>query len=420
MLLQQWWAGRNWRYQLAAVALFGLAGWATYAAIKMGLKAVQCPETACQMAYYGDAVRSNLLHLENSLEAWRSDGATWNAAESYAARTQPDQGPITYFSKEHGRYIKAMYLQMVRFHTYNWLTAFPAFYLSALRGLDNDADFFHGVDRVNLREHQIPWVCGPHYAALAALQDVLPYVVLLESVFLLLASAEPIRAGSFLVYSGFYAAVLLAVLPESKHVGPLVVPLTVIGGLALARILVPGALRISRARIKWVCLLLGGCALAWGAARAVAYLDTVSVRDQYLSAVLDLAAHGTAAPQTIKDPQNFAVTFPPGKADIRTGFLLKIRAGREPGALTCVRNSFYESQTEHRLHPGREQYFFVSCLEVRDTDPVPEYRIEVKLTGEAKILSCTRVDLAGWQKLPLCTVFYEGQRCPGSPSLPHN
>ncbi len=72
-------------------------------------------------------------------------------------------------------------------------------------------------------------------------------------------------------------------------------------------------------------------------------------------------------------------------------------------------------ETTHRLHPGREQYFFVSCLQgSRFGDPRP-YSCSVFLDGAARIESCVRVDLKNWDRLPVSTVFYEGQTCPGSP-----
>jgi hypothetical protein len=76
----------------------------------------------------------------------------------------------------------------------------------------------------------------------------------------------------------------------------------------------------------------------------------------------------------------------------------------------------YES--EHRLFPNRRQFFFFSAYQGRLVGPY-HYRSTVKVEGDARIVSARRADLSNWRDLEVSTVFYDGERTPGSPVVGH-
>ncbi len=230
-------------------------------------------------------------------------------------------------------------------------------------------------------------------------------------------------------FSVFYAAVLFAVLPELKHAGPLVLPLSVFGGVGLAslgNVAKPASLAaaIWQARGRAVRLAVAAVALValWGLACGGAYIYSFACRRELLEAVIKRAAHGEPAPETLRDPRLFTVTLRPEQNPNPVGFLLRIQAGAGEAFLECrhLRHAYPALParlffTRHRLTPGREQCFFVSCHPSGAFQDRSPYVCTALLNGEARFLSCTRVDLADWRRLPLSTVFIEGECGPGNP-----
>jgi hypothetical protein len=409
--------GRSWGHTLAAAGVFLAGGGLSYGSIKaLGPPTTLATGTGFHIALYGDDGRSELLGRENSLQAWRSDEHTSLMAQDYHQRTRPDAAPLVFLSPEYAATCKEMYGLMAGYHAYDWASGFPSFYFRALQGLQTYPGFVQGIDAGSRQEFQAPWLLALYERGLAGLIQLWPYLFLLGSAFTLLLSPEPVRAGSLVVFSAYYAASLLLVLPEVKHLPPMLVPLTVIGGIEAVRALGLCVSSPTSHRLKWVGGLAAVGVLVWLAATGVSYCCATSVRAGYIREVKALAEQGTNRPEAIKDPKTFTVQFDLREASTRKGYLLKIEAGEPPGVLTCThdRRVTYHYVTRHELWPGRTQFFFVSCL------PAPHhyrYTCVAQLSGDAAIVSCTEVDLSAWQRLPFSTVFHEGQRCPGSPPV---
>jgi hypothetical protein len=248
----------------------------------------------------------------------------------------------------------------------------------------------------------------------------------------LLAGSEPLGSGTLLLFSAYNACALFAVLPEYKHAGPLVLPLSVFAGLGTRTIL-----RLVVAPLGWwaawptLCarlpmtgvaalLLLAGWGLACGASRWY----SCRLREAYLADIEARPANGTPAPQTIKTPSLFSVRIPADPAHSPTGYLLRLRAGKHSARLVCrhvrlphPRVDARRLTTQHELHPGREQYFFVTCFQgARHGDPRPLI-CTVLLDGDAQFLDCVRLDLSDWKHGAMSTIFYPGQRTPGNPRV---
>jgi hypothetical protein len=73
--------------------------------------------------------------------------------------------------------------------------------------------------------------------------------------------------------------------------------------------------------------------------------------------------------------------------------------------------------TRHKLHPGRLQYFCVSCLQAADAGDPRTYACTVALGDGAYFVASKQFALTGWKYLPLSTVYVDGERTPGSPSV---
>jgi hypothetical protein len=230
-------------------------------------------------------------------------------------------------------------------------------------------------------------------------------------------------------FSVFYALVLFVVLPEFKHAGPLVLPLSVFGGVGLASIRFLGnpprlltAIWEARGRAARLAAATVLTTAVWGLACGGAYCYSFACRRDLLDAITKRVSHGVPAADALHGPQLFSVTLRPETNPNPVGYLLRIEAGAGDVFLECrhlrhacprLPTRFFS--TRHRLSAGREQCFFVSCHPSAAFDDGSTYVCTALLDGEARFLSCTRVGLADWGRLPVSTVFIPGECGPGNP-----
>jgi hypothetical protein len=423
--------GRPWPYVVGGVALFGLGALLTHTGIAALCRHPrQSPLVCFHMAYYGEAARCNLLHLEDSFQISRDDIKTSFDAQRFNALRHVEPGSPDYCSPGYGTVCARLYAATVPDNAFHWLWRFPEFYCRALRAcrlqdLPLNASWWSPAwPRPAWRSALDRWVLLP----LARWDVVLFFLGLFVS---LGAGPERLLAGALALFSLYYACALFFVLPEFKHAGPLVLPLAVFGGLGMWELRRLGhPVRLWRGLRSWprrqataIAAGLAAAVLVWGLACVIAHEFCVARRGGYLGAIERLAECGT--PETLRGDRTFTVSLPPDGAPDPVGFLLRIRAGGQPGLLLCqqLRTGYARLPprllvTRHALHPDREQFFVLTCPRGARFGDLRRYEATVVLEGDARILSTTRLDLSGWDGPLLSTVFYSGQRSPGNPRVP--
>jgi len=246
---------------------------------------------------------------------------------------------------------------------------------------------------------------------------LLPWLIPLGLVGGLLAERSRLTSMLMAGYYVCHAASVLLVLPEAKHLIPLLLPAHVLGALGLwsaARAL--GSLRRARFLIPAVAprlLVLAGASLAlllvWGLLGALAYRVSERQRSRIVDSVNGAAATARSEPALLD--KQFTIHAEPGSSE-PVGYLLKVRASR-PSSLLClhVRGStehdgFLAYYTRHPIEPGADRFFFfnvVSGVELGDARP---YTAHVRLVGPARLIAIRRLDLSRWPfGLPMSLVF---------------
>jgi hypothetical protein len=419
---------RSWRYLLAGGAAFIMGVVTPPALIRMA----GCPSTGplvgFHIAYYGEYTRCNLLGVENSFQVSRDDVQTDLVAQQYHADHEPAAAPLAYISPAYSSACFGMYREEIPQNLFHWISGFPSFYLRALAAC-------RLRDLPINSESLLPAPSRPAWWPSAA-ERGLNFLARTGALwFALGVGISLLRPGwrylslCLAGFSVFYTAILFVVLPELKHAGLLILPLSVFGGIGLASL---GALvnpsrvaaTIWEARGRAGRLILAGAGLTavWGLVCGGAYCYSFACRRELLEAVTTRAAQGEPAPEALRGPRLFSVTMRPEQDVHPVGYLLRIESGAGEAFLECrhLRHacSLIPSGvfiTRHRILPGREQCFFVSCQPSTAFGDTRPYVCTALLSGEARFLSCTRVDLTDWDRLPLSTVFVPGECGPGNP-----
>ena len=407
----------SWRSTAAHAALFGVGILGCYGFI-LALRPPGSlnPELGYHVAFYGNAERTNLAGLEDSLKIFRCDLDTIIAARYYAtAMDLPGHGE-PFASPAYVAATRAMYLRSLSFDAWHWIAGFPRFLFHAIRGtalkdLPRDRDW-------------LPQAPLPVQPFLGLASYLLPLVTLLgiASIYFW-GPLSPVSTGMAALLMVF-AAILFVVLPEHHHAGMLVLPISVLGGFGVAT-LFEKTFRHAHGRIG--LMALAASVGVWGVACVAAYFWSLHQRDGQIAEIRRVTANAVADASIVFHDQTMSVLSGPDSSLDRAGYLLEIEAGPNPGPLECehvrsIRIGKNQDgrvyQSEHRLFPNRRQFFFFSAYQGRLVGPY-QYKSTVKVNGDARILSVRRTDLSSWRDLEVSTVFYDGEHSPGSPVVGH-
>ena len=217
-------------------------------------------------------------------------------------------------------------------------------------------------------------------------------------------------------YFACCAAAVLLVLPESKHMTPLLLPVHVLGALgvwSLARAggwLLSGADRRSTVfrELRVPAAAGAAVALAWGGLGLPAHAVSRQQRARFVDAIRAVPGSGREAPLGGK---LFSTRVDGGSTAPPTGYILRVRASYPAHLLLVhVRAStperFLAYYTRHPVEPGEDRCFFFNVVAGRDVGETRAYTAYVRVVGAAEFVSIRTLDLSRWPLgLPLSFVF---------------
>jgi hypothetical protein len=379
--------------------------------------------TDFHVAYYGYSARANILGIENSLQITRCDLDTYfRACERHQAADLPGPPPRIY-GPGYGQLCRSMFFEALPYHSHVYARSFPWFYWQALAAFPAEGQL-QGEDIALARCAQSRKFWPLHDWCLGPLTTILPFLFVLGAITLFLGGHESSRGGWLLVFSVYYALVLLAVLPERKHCGQLLLPLYVFAGLGVL-----GLFRLLRAAsvfelpkpdasgLRWAFGFTIAAFALWLVGCVVTYPISLAARQKMLADIRERAAEGEDASDHVAGPRWFSAV----RTDQPTGYLLTVDS--LPGDLLVCRIARPEADgvpgrdyvSRHRLS-GNRQAFCVCLPSDADGDPRP-LACSVHLPKCARILSCVRFRPARGRLAGLSTLFSPDDDNPGPPLL---
>ena len=264
----------------------------------------------------------------------------------------------------------------MRYNAYRFVSKFPQVYWKALNGLIVPKAF-ETLDTEQLRQGRLPQMAWLYRKILDPVSDHLPWFFLLglfvATTFGTCASRRRRLLGGLTVLQ---TAALLLVLPEQKHCAILLLPMTVLGGIGIWRILTllrpanwKTAVTSFQARPLRNWFAAAGATIAlWGLVCLVSYEVSTHERRSLIAAIQEAAQQSVPAPEALRGDKVFVVSRLPSSSQNAAGYLLKISAGPNPvrffaGTFIFRRIGAGRAvlETTHLLYPNREQFFFVTC-----------------------------------------------------------
>ncbi|HKD35178.1 MAG TPA: hypothetical protein VKB78_00215, partial [Pirellulales bacterium] len=424
--------GMSWPRLLGCTAAYVAGAWICHTAMSsLTTEPAVDSQNGFHMAAYADFSRSNLLGIEDSFQVLRCDRETLFVARQYEHSNNPSAPPLPYIGSRYSTVCREMFFDEMRYNAFRWTLKFPVVYWKALNGLIVPGAF-ETLDRDQLKQSRSGEPEAVYRWILDPLSDCVPWLFLVGVLVATAAGQRKTQAALLALFSIVQALALLLVLPEQKHLATMQLPLCVFGGIGLSKIaqlFCPITRRRLGQLVAWrppkIWLAFVGTGIAcWGIACGAAYLVSVHERRALIADVQSAARNATPAPEALRGDRVFSVHVLPGGANEAIGYLLRISTGPDQGSLLCRQIHYPQDwcwprvlETTHRLHPNREQFFFVTCFQgAQFGDPRP-YSCSVTLDGDARIVSCDRIDLKNWQRLLVSTVFFDGERTPGSPRV---
>ncbi len=416
LLLRQ---GRSTRHLVFALALFFVGVLVAHKIVTLMRSPFIAPKdgsftTVFHVSHYAEYKRSEMGSYENSFQISRSDGNTSYQANLWYARHHPGQPLPRYFSQAYGFACLEMFLDIAKMELFRWGKAFPGFYIfDVIEGMASSA--YGGT-----KNWAAPWALD--------LKWPLTGLMFLSVFIFLIQGQRRLEILFFFGFSIYYSLLLWIMLPEIKHVTPMVMPIIVLstlGGHQAIRLLCSSAARKELAdgiRANGRKTLLASCAIlaVYGLFLEISYGISRTARSSYLADVERLRHTGKAAPEAIKTERVFYVESKAAHSNPGAAYLLTIdtSSAADPVCVRYMLDAGKEFESDFALSVGiKRHYLFLTCDQLEESIKPQSNRWTVILPKEARFAACERLDLSTWTHLPFATIFYEGQNSPGSPTV---
>ena len=401
---------------VAALVLGAALTWTAIARLAGG-DVRRPPSIGFHIAAYGSHTRSNVLAYENSFLAARDDTQTYfNVA--YHADAVSGVRPLKYGGAEYAEACRRLFLAMARSEGYRWLAGFPRFYARALSALGDEASV-QSIPASDLDRLRPPGAAALGRYLLDPLSRALPALFAVGALAALVRGRDRVLAGALAVFSLVYAGALLTVLPESKHFGPMLLPLCVLGGQVAGR---RGRRETEGRGPRRAPVAMAALAVVAVTVLAVRSMATAD-RRAYLADIEGRLARG-AGEGTIEAARFTSPWRAPGTDADPAGYAIEIEAGDAPGPVILRQERGREGEpsprihvTRHRVPPGTRATLFVTALQGRAYGDIRSHRCVVEVSGSARIVAGRRVPLDGWHRPLFATMVVPGEVDPGNPRL---
>jgi hypothetical protein len=171
------------------------------------------------IAHYAEHTRSKIGQYENSFQNQFCDSMTKNQVETYQQQTYPNK-KVIYMHGDYGTYALELYLKTFAYNFYRWVDVYPKYIIE---------DFI-------LQD----LMSGMYISDQSVLRSIWEKVVatsLIGSIILLIIGINRKEITFLLSFIFYYSLIYWAILPMSKHIMIVSIPISLLSGLVLYFIL---------------------------------------------------------------------------------------------------------------------------------------------------------------------------------------
>lgn len=173
------------------------------------------------IAQYGEHERSKIGMFENNFQNQFSDSMTYMQVKTYQEASYPNKENVIYMKGDYGQYCLELYLIAFKHNFYQWTKSYPNYLYQKF--ILSDA------------------ISGRYISSTTGiLQDSWKFFVLIGligGILLFIVGIYRKEIILFMVFIFYYSLIYWAILPMSKHIMIIVVPISILGGLSIYFIL---------------------------------------------------------------------------------------------------------------------------------------------------------------------------------------
>ncbi|MEK7412345.1 MAG: hypothetical protein AAB263_03385, partial [Planctomycetota bacterium] len=362
------------------------------------------PSVGFHIAYYANAVRANLLGLENMSQVPRSDEIAALHATAITA-TDPREPPLTvkeFVGPRYGSACKSLFLSTIGPQLPHLANKLPL-YIGTVTWQIADPDCAN-----NLRD--IPSSLN------IAVRILTTVIVILGAILLLYTGRDLVWAWVIIALIPYYHLFVLLVLPESKHFAACLAPLSLLAGGLLHGALVIGKTipkpqadtPRKKTNVVGFLLLIG----AWSVFMLSSAIIGYYTRGALLHDIAELPSavmpkHSPTDSAQVIRLDNYSQNDPNTSALL--GFSIPIREFGDGAVITAYHEISFWGNTwafsmTHRLQGCGERDLFITLFN-RNLHRKPKHACWIEITGGSFGDGVKEMDMRTWQRGPAETVM---------------
>ncbi len=361
------------------------------------------------IAQYAEHTRSKIGMFENNFQNQFSDSVTASQVKSYQEASYPNKENVIYMKGDYGKYALELYFIAFKHNFYQWTKSYPNYLYKKF--ILSDA------------------ISGNYISTTGILQDSWKFFVLIGLIGGILLFIVGIYRKEIVLFMGFifyYSLVYWAILPMSKHIMIIVVPISILGGLSIYFIL---CLLLSPSYRKTVIALASKNNMLIAIYTFVTiicfyfiilglsnYISTKS-KSNFISKIEKLNKNSLDITSKIDKSNQNTLYLDLSKYN-QIGLLVEFEADKE--GLVTIRNKSVTSSrqissviNQYKIDDDSNKHFlFTVCTKILDTNMV-----NIVLPVYAKIKKVNLLPLDKWNGVWYTTIYNDNEISAGSKSI---
>ena len=182
------------------------------------LRAPSAPLGVMHIALYGESIRSTIGKYENNFQNQFNDYETLEQVKYYQKHNYPNEKTLELMQGKYGQYCLELYIISLKHNIYQWVKSYPKYFYTHF--LLNDTTLSNSN---SFQQIQNPII--------HSLWKLAVYIAIVGSILLLVLGVYSCTISFFIIFSFYYSIVYWSVLPLTKHIMVMSIPISVLSGI---------------------------------------------------------------------------------------------------------------------------------------------------------------------------------------------
>lgn len=380
------------------------------------LSAPSAPLGFMHIALYADKIRSNIGSYENNFQNEFNDYQTLWQVQHYQKHNYPDENTVQMMQGNYGKYCLELYIKSLTHNIYQWVKTYPRYFYNTFLLQDvilSNTNTFRQTQNKIIQEI---WKGAVYLASVG-------------TIILLFIGAYKHTVSFFITFVFYYSIIYWSMLPLSKHIMIMSVPISVLSGIFIFYIFSIINKKIVRRKVKKMIfpkrkflIFFSSIIVIFISYNIILYITmkySTQIKNDLVNKIISISKEGKDITTDINPnwKNKFSIDLSQFKP---IAVMVEFQTTGEKGLVTVYDQYNKWGKVipiEYKYNVAskeRNHTLFTTCMGFNIDK---NYRIKIQLPPNATISRVKLIPLTNWNGTTYGTVFDKNHKSPGAESI---